>query len=159
MIGLLERGSTVSATRCAGAPLLRLVCWLATGLAPLQRLVRGTPLSRARSNRLQVRCRFFPGPPVSLDLIRDLHSFSEPHPRSLDGADMDEDILAALIGLDKAIPLRLVEPLHSTRSHSILLACFSVPLATTSLQTHCPPLHNSTANSYAGSSVRARHRS
>ena len=51
------------------------------------------------------RSRFVPCPPISLNFVRDLHSFSEAsHPGSLDGAYMHEDIFAALIGLNEDTP-------------------------------------------------------
>ena len=40
--------------------------------------------------------------------------------RSLDGRDMDEHVLAASLGLDKAIALCRVEPLHCTYCHGRL---------------------------------------
>src|SRR5438046_1478637 len=40
------------------------------------------------------------------------------NPRSLNGRNMDEDILGAVVGLNKTIALLRVEPLYRTRSHS-----------------------------------------
>jgi drug/metabolite transporter superfamily protein YnfA len=39
--------------------------------------------------------------------------------RTLDGADVDEHVLAAVAGLNETEPLGGVEPLHSALSHSL----------------------------------------
>src|SRR5215211_8922319 len=58
------------------------------------------------------------GAPVGLNLIGDLLTLCEAaHPRTLDGADVHEYVLAALVGLDEAVALLFVEPLHSTSCH------------------------------------------
>src|SRR5947208_398284 len=44
----------------------------------------------------------------------------------LDGAEMDEHVLATLLG-DKAIPLRIVKPLHLTLSHVSVSSCVLPP--------------------------------
>lgn len=49
------------------------------------------------------------------------------HPGTLHGGDVDEDVLAAVVGLDEAESLRGVEPLHGTsvgRAH--LVSSFEV---------------------------------
>src|SRR5215207_2148789 len=66
----------------------------------------------------EVGCGLLAATPVGLNLIGDLLTLCEAaHPRTLDGADVHEHILAALIGLDEAITLLFVEPLHSTSRH------------------------------------------
>src|SRR6185295_4557902 len=45
---------------------------------------------------------------------------------ALDGADMDEHVLAAVIRLDEAEALGAVEPLHCSRSHGSYLSQTSV---------------------------------
>src|SRR5215207_3528640 len=71
-----------------------------------------------RSGHLQIRCRLFAALPISLDVVRNLHALREAvHTRSLNSADVDEDVLATLLGLDKPVALRLDEPLHSSSSH------------------------------------------
>src|SRR5215213_9936124 len=70
------------------------------------------------SGHLQIRCRLFAALPISLDIVCYLHALSEAaHARSLNSADMHEHVLAALVGLDKPVALRRVEPLYSTSSH------------------------------------------
>ena len=73
---------------------------------------------KALSGHLQIRGRLFAALPISLDVVRDLHAFREAvHTRSFNSPNVDEHVLATLIGLDKAVALRLVEPLHSPSSH------------------------------------------
>src|SRR3954452_6369391 len=56
--------------------------------------------------------------PVGLNVIGDLLTLSEAaHARPLHGADMHEHVLAALVGLNEAVALLVVEPLHSTSRH------------------------------------------
>src|SRR3954451_22762843 len=71
-----------------------------------------------RSGHLQIRCRLFAALPISLDVVRDLHALREAvHTGSLNSADVDEHVLAALIRLNKPVALGLVEPFHSPSSH------------------------------------------
>src|SRR3954449_5734352 len=71
-----------------------------------------------RSGHLQIRCRLFAALPISLDVVRDLHALREAvHTGSLNSADVDEHVLAALIRLNKPLALGLVEPFHSPSSH------------------------------------------
>src|SRR5829696_1137639 len=73
---------------------------------------------KALSGHLQIRGRLFAALPIRLDVVRDLHAFREAvHTGSFNSADVDEHVLTTLIGLDKAVALRLVEPLHSPSSH------------------------------------------
>jgi hypothetical protein len=62
------------------------------------------------------------GPAVLDDLIADLLAFVEPlHAGALDSRDMDENVLAAIIGLDEAEALGTVEPFHcACRHHDFL---------------------------------------
>src|SRR3954452_4780223 len=56
--------------------------------------------------------------PVGLNVIGDLLTLSEAaHPRTLHGADVHEHVLAALVGLNEAVALLFVEPLHGTSRH------------------------------------------
>src|SRR5918994_3544669 len=76
---------------------------------------RGAPLLRRRraSRGLKVGRGRLAGAPVGLQLVGDLLTLHEAaHPCPLDGADVDEDVLAAVVRLDKAVALLVVEPLH-----------------------------------------------
>jgi hypothetical protein len=76
---------------------------------------------------LQVFRRGLTSPSIGDNLICDLLPFVEAvQPRALDGADMHEDIFAAVIRLDKAKAFLAVEPLHSSLRHASLLSspCF-----------------------------------
>src|SRR5215218_2719551 len=66
----------------------------------------------------EIGCGLLAAAPVGLNVIPDLLTLSEAaHTRTVDGADVHEHILAALVGLDEAITLLFVEPLHSTGRH------------------------------------------
>src|SRR5215211_4270934 len=66
----------------------------------------------------EVGCGLLAATPVSLNVIGDLLTFREAaHPGPFDGADVHEHILAALIGLNEAVALCFVEPLHGTGRH------------------------------------------
>src|SRR5205085_10322367 len=70
------------------------------------------------SNGLQVLGRRLPGLTVVDDFEGDLLAFLElVEPSALDRADVDEDVLAAILRLDKSIALLGVEPLHSAFAH------------------------------------------
>src|SRR5271154_1819021 len=75
-----------------------------------------------RSGDLQIAGRRLAGLAIRDEGIRDLLSLVETlYPGALDGADMHENILAAVIRLDEAKALRGVEPLHSSLRHETLL--------------------------------------
>src|SRR6267378_8400477 len=60
----------------------------------------------------------FASPAIRDDFERNLLPLVEgAHPCTFDRADMDEDILAALVRLNKAKTLLVVKPLHCSRSH------------------------------------------
>src|SRR5262245_41784364 len=66
----------------------------------------------------QVFCERLAGLAVGDDLIRDLLAFAEAaHSGPLDCADMHEDVLAAVHGLNEAEALLAVEPLYDSRIH------------------------------------------
>jgi hypothetical protein len=87
-------------------------------------VVKAIWLSRkADSGGLQIIRRRFSGPSVGDNLIKDLLSLVEAlHPSALDGADMHENILAAVIGLDEAKAFLAVEPLYGSLRHETLLS-------------------------------------
>jgi len=71
---------------------------------------------RARISNFQVLCRLFAA--VGHDLIFDLLTLIETSQACLlNSRDMHEHVLPARIGLDEAVPLRAVEPLHGAFSH------------------------------------------
>jgi hypothetical protein len=67
-------------------------------------------LTSGRTSGLEVDRRFPPA--FLLNFIADLLTFIEARqPRALDGADMDEDVLATIVGLNETKSLCGVEPL------------------------------------------------
>src|SRR5438876_577017 len=70
----------------------------------------------------------------------------------LDGAEVDEHVLPAILG-DKAIPLRIVEPLHLTLSH-VPVSSLCAPASVAGM-----PLRNWGANKNAAGLGSARRRS
>jgi len=81
--------------------------------------------SITQSNRAQIRRRGLAGPAIGNNLERDLLSLVEAaHSSTFDGADMDEHILAAVIGLNEAVAFLSVEELHGTLRHIVLLSGF-----------------------------------
>src|SRR5580700_9048360 len=71
-----------------------------------------------KSGDLQVACRRASGALVSDDLIGDLLALVEfAETRALNGADVDEYVLAAVIRLDETKAFRCVEPFDGSRSH------------------------------------------
>src|SRR5205823_6148177 len=56
---------------------------------------------------------------AALELEAELLAFPQiAHPRPLNGRNVNEDILGAVVGLNKTIALLRIEPLYRTRSHS-----------------------------------------
>jgi hypothetical protein len=63
--------------------------------------------------------RRFSGPSIRFNIERDFLSFGETvHPRTLNGADVNEHIFAAVAWLDETKALLTVEPLYSTLHHN-----------------------------------------
>jgi hypothetical protein len=68
-----------------------------------------------RLNSAQVVGRRLAGLSISNDFELDLLTFIEAvHPCAFDGADMHEDVFAAIIRLNEAETLLAVEPLHGS---------------------------------------------
>ncbi len=80
---------------------------------------RGLPRSLSFGLReLQVACRGFTRAAVSLNLERYLLTFNEPaQTGALKCADMDEYVLAAVIGLNEAVAFLTVVPFHDAHIH------------------------------------------
>jgi hypothetical protein len=73
---------------------------------------------RRRLGGLQIIGGRLSGPSIGDNLIRDLLSLAEAaHPGPLDGADVHENILAAVIRLDEAKAFLVVEPLYGSLRH------------------------------------------
>jgi hypothetical protein len=78
---------------------------------------------RRGSGGAQIVCRGFAGPAIGYNLERNPLSLVEAvHASTFDGADVHEDILAAIIRLDKTEAFLSVEPLHCTLRHMTLLS-------------------------------------
>ena len=84
----------------------------------------GKPLSLViLSDGPQIVCRRLACPSISNDLKRDLLSLIEAiHPGTFDGADVHEDILAAIIRLDEAEAFLTIEPLYRSLRHMTVLS-------------------------------------
>ena len=79
--------------------------------------------SRVWLSGLQVIRRRFSGPSIGDNLVRDFLTFVEGvHSGALDGADVNEHILAAVIRLDEAKALLAVEPLYGSDRHEMILS-------------------------------------
>jgi hypothetical protein len=80
-------------------------------------------VARERSDGLQIIRRRLAGSAIGDDVIGDLLTLMKiVEPGPLDGADMDENILASVIRLDEAKALRGVEPLHCSLRQETLLS-------------------------------------
>src|SRR3954447_19689488 len=78
----------------------------------------GPGFAPSRSRGLEVDRRGLAVALVGLELVGDLLTFAQAHQAgALHRRDVDEDILAAVVRLDEAVALGLVEPLHRTRFH------------------------------------------
>src|SRR5215468_7827523 len=87
-----------------------------------RRQARDSPRSRRRSERLQIGGGRLA--PLGHHLEADLLAFHERlHSGALDGADVNEHILASVARLDEAVALLHIEELHGTCGHSVLLFC------------------------------------
>src|SRR3954468_7647082 len=92
---------------------------LPTGLGTASHRRSGRAFVHVRSGALQVGRGLLAGAPVGLKLVGNLLTLSEAaHACALDGADVHEHVLAALIGLNEAVALLFVEPLHGPSRHS-----------------------------------------
>jgi hypothetical protein len=79
-------------------------------------------VSRPASHSLEILGSRFAGLAVDHDLERDALTFFEfAQAGTLDGADVDEHVLAATFGLDESITLLRVEPLNGSVAHGALL--------------------------------------
>ena len=91
---------------------------------------RGLERALARSNSkgsdfLQLIGRVLAGATILRDFVADLLAFAQiAQARALDGADMNENIRAAIVGLNKSEAFLTVEPLDDSGSHVTLQACF-----------------------------------
>src|SRR5262245_15186828 len=92
-----------------------------TGSSMPCRFIRGqggVPILRCVLDSLQVLSRRLAGLPVRHDLEGDPLALLEIlQTGALNCADMDEDILAAVLGLDESIALLRVEPLYGSLIH------------------------------------------
>ena len=81
------------------------------------------PYRRGRSDGAQIFRRGLAGLAIGNNIEGDFLPLIEAtHPGALDRADMDEDILAAVIRLDEAKAFLAVEPLYRTLRHVTLLS-------------------------------------
>src|SRR5260370_36390048 len=79
--------------------------------------------SQAMSARLQIVRRRFAGAPVGDDLVGDLLTFMKVMQAGpFDGADMDEHIGPAAVGVNEPEALRCIEPFHRARRHGASLS-------------------------------------
>src|SRR5665213_1803088 len=86
------------------------------GTTPTQ--PRRAPLAHNGLGVLQIDRRFLAAAAVLLQFIGQALAFIEgAQVRTLDGGDVHEHVLAAVFGLDEAVALAGVEPLHSTDGH------------------------------------------
>jgi hypothetical protein len=68
-----------------------------------------------------------PGSPILRQLIGELLAFAQiRHAGAFNRADMDEHVLAAIIGLDKSKAFLHVKPFHSSDAHTMSLRLTSV---------------------------------
>jgi hypothetical protein len=80
-------------------------------------------LLRDRSDGAQIFSGRLAAPAVRDDVVRHLLALVEGvHAGAFDRADMNEDVLAAVLRLNEAKTLLAVKPLHSTRIHAIFLS-------------------------------------
>src|SRR4051794_10512401 len=80
----------------------------------------GSGPSRTLSGGLQVLGRALAALGVALLLVGDLPPLAQRvHAGALDGGDVDEDVRAAVVGLDEAVALGGVGPLHRAGRHGV----------------------------------------
>jgi hypothetical protein len=69
----------------------------------------------------QVFCAALTAPGVNFDFVRKLLTFSQAgKSRAFDGADVNEHIVSAIVGLNKAKTLLAIEPLNCACRHFLL---------------------------------------
>jgi len=86
-------------------------------------VVRNYDCSRFRSDSLQIVRRGLACPSIGNNVESNLLSLAEgTHASAFDRADVHEDILAAVIWLDKAEAFLIVEELHGSLRHITLLS-------------------------------------
>src|SRR5689334_4865468 len=87
-----------------------------SGTADMQEGAQGTPSGTEPLRVLQVHRRGAAGALVGLKLVRDFLTFAEaPHAGALERRRMDEDVLAAVVGLDETIAFGFIVPLDGSR--------------------------------------------
>lgn len=86
----------------------------------LRKVTRGHRQARSGSGGLEVAGGLLAAALVGFHLVGNLLAFGEAaHAGPLDGRDVHEHVVAAVIRLDEPKTLLLVEPLNSTDSHRI----------------------------------------
>lgn len=81
-------------------------------------VVKAQGYPRRRSGGAQIVCRGFAGPAIGYNVEQNLLSLIEAaHPGTFDGTDVHENVLAAIIRLNKTEALLAVEPLYRTLRH------------------------------------------
>jgi hypothetical protein len=81
---------------------------------------RGAIRDVGRVLDLQIGRRFLAGAPIGFNFVRDfLPILQAAQACPLDRADVHENILAAIVRLNEAITLRLVEPFYSASRHLV----------------------------------------
>src|SRR5262249_46034439 len=85
-------------------------------------VVNEVPVQSSLEN-LQIRSRALAGLTIGDEIVRDFLSLIKSiHSSAFDGADMDENILAAVTRLNEAKSLFAIEPLHGSLCHKIFLS-------------------------------------
>src|SRR6185312_13690618 len=83
-------------------------------------VVKAAWLVRCRLGALQIFRGRLAGLAIGHDLVRDLLAFAEgAHSSAFDRADVNEDVLAAVLRLNETETLLAVKPLHGARAHKI----------------------------------------
>src|SRR5215467_4516057 len=111
-------------------PALGLVPSVGTGSPTRIQRMPGDRDSPAPSGGSQVLGRRLSGLAVGNDLEGDFLAFLElVEAGALDRADVDEDVLAAVLRLDESVALLRVEPLHGSFGHGVLVFHMRVDLS------------------------------
>src|SRR5690606_17742273 len=96
-----------------------------TSSPEIVRRVRWRPPQGQASGGREVASRGLAGAAVRLELVGDLLAFIQTaQAGALHGADVDENVLAAVIRLNETITLLLVEPLHGAGAHFVVSFVF-----------------------------------
>ena len=97
------------------------------------------PKAGRRLCRLQVFCRAFARTLVANDFVGDLLTFHDAvHTGALDSGNVDENVLAAIIGLNETKTLGCVEPLNGTCAHDDILLRSSLDARPAGTCRRCP---------------------